>query len=424
MDDWEFLVSKPYPENTYDHTNLENGVRCYYKVHAIDAREQLSEFSETVSSMPADIVAPKAPQGLTITNISYNSISFKWQPNTESDLEWYKIYRFTKAGAGNWGKYIGKREPGNESFTDTDLNEQTKYFYVITAFDEVPNESPQSSVISGVTLLGEHAPEVKKPIKDINMDEDTADGTSINLLDCFTDVNEDTLSFQAEGNTNIEVIIYENNGTVILIPKDNWHGQETVTFTASDGMYNVTEEVTITVNSINDPPINAEIVEPADGLKISPGTLLDFIGTCTDSDLPDDVLTFKWTSDIQGELGFGETMTDIELEPGVHKIKLIVIDISGKRSVDVITVSVLDEEPETETETEAEEDKEGVSTELFNLMIIAALIIVVLYLSLFVIALLRKRKRQKELEAKAAEASRLSFLSVRMSEDQRIRGPG
>jgi hypothetical protein len=424
MDDWKFLASKSYPQNSYDHTNLVNGIKCHYKIHAVDVRGQISEFSENVSGVPVDIVAPKAPKGLEITNISYNSISFKWMPNTESDLEGYNIYRFTTAGVGNWGKLIGKTEPGNESFTDTGLKEQATYYYVITAFDEVPNESPQSSVISGLTLLGEHEPEVKEPLKDIVMDEDSVDGTTINLMDCFTDVNDDTLSFKVEGNENIEVIIYQNNGTVILIPKDNWHGQEILTFIASDGMFNTYDEVTITVNSVNDPPINAKIVEPEDGLKITPGELLDFSGSCTDADLPYDVLTYKWTSDIQGELGFGQTLTDIELVQGVHKIKLIVMDISGKRSVDVITISVLEVEPETEAETETEEDEGGVSTELFNFLIIFALIIVVFYLSLFVVALVRKRRRQKELEAKAAETSRLSFLSVRMSEDQRTRGPG
>ena len=65
-----------------------------------------------------------------------------------------------------------------------------------------------------------------------------------------------------EGPMNIQVIIYENNGTVILIPKKNWNGQETLVFYANDSRFEIFEEIKITVIPVNDPPEQVKIIKP------------------------------------------------------------------------------------------------------------------------------------------------------------------
>jgi fibronectin type 3 domain-containing protein len=73
-----------------------------------------------------------------------------WAPNSEEDVVGYNIYRSTTPGQ-DYTK-INKELVRETTFTDKDIKQGQKYYYVITAVDSapVPNESEKSAETSEV----------------------------------------------------------------------------------------------------------------------------------------------------------------------------------------------------------------------------------------------------------------------------------
>ena len=192
-----------------------------------------------------------------------------------------------------------------------------------------------------MTLLWPRPPQINKSIEVIEILEDNLDRKELNLFELFQDPNNDILEFRAEGQSNVTVIIKQENGSVILYPKPNWNGNETISFYASDGIFETCANITIFVLSVNDPPRQPRILTPENGIEIEEGTCLDFIGVCDDPDLVyGDSLKFYWHSSIQGKLGEGKNLTNIKLVYGQHLVTLSVVDLSGESENVTIYISV------------------------------------------------------------------------------------
>ena len=98
-----------------------------------------------------DTVAPSAPTGLTVTNVTSGSITLDWDDNVESDLNHYDVERSTVSASGPWGK----RNAADilvSSYQDTGLSGDTTYWYRVTATDDSGNESTPSAVVFDTTL--------------------------------------------------------------------------------------------------------------------------------------------------------------------------------------------------------------------------------------------------------------------------------
>jgi parallel beta-helix repeat protein len=341
-EDWIRRSIIQHPQYIFNDTDLIDGQEYHYKLQAKDTRGQLSNFTDIITAIPLDIVAPTTPTGLSVVNTSNDSMKLEWEPNAEDDLEGYFIYRSIIPNPSTWGQPIGSSSKGTEEYLDRGLDEQTTYYYVITAFDEVPNNSSFSSTINGTTNIGPHAPEINNSLPDININEDTIDSVSINLKNWFFDVNNDPLTYRCKGNLYIDVIINENDGSVLLIPAKDWCGSETITFYCSDGDFEISDNVTITVLLVNDPPETPEIISPINGVNITEGKKIILEARCFDPDLLyGDVLTYSWSSDISGDLGTGSVLKDIKLKVGKHEITLNVTDSSGNFSTATINIRVL-----------------------------------------------------------------------------------
>ncbi|MCK5560478.1 MAG: hypothetical protein KAJ51_07785, partial [Thermoplasmata archaeon] len=368
---WKILANIIHPEQTFNHTGLQDGKKYYYKIKSRDFRGQESNFTEIISAIPADSIPPVAPTGLEVIETSFDFIKLRWEQNIEDDVEGYNIYRNLSPNPSDWGEPIATTQIGNITYTDSELNETTPYYYVITAFDEVPFESNFSIEISGTTTLGPHGPEINNSITDVKILEDTYDNTSINLYHLFKDRNNDLLEFGYDKQAKITVTIFQNNGTVLLKPEKDWNRQLILTFYASDGMYNISADVTINIISVNDPPRLPNIITPQNGEKISYGKPIDFYGTCNDPDLPDDDLTFNWFSSKDGNLGEGIQLTGIKLSPGEHLITLEVRDSENETSTASINIIV-------------KKEVEGASSLLIP-AISGVIIVIIFILILFVI---------------------------------------
>jgi hypothetical protein len=367
-----------------------------------------------------DLEAPEPPINLRITGVTHNSISLAWDESTEADLAGYNIYRNAGSVPAEWGLPVnGGTLVADAFFTDVKLKEMTTYYYVITAVDEVPNESEFSNTAFGTTILGPRKPIVNNSLADFSILEDGFDDTTINLKTVFMDPNKDNMTFRCDGQENIEVTIFQETGAVALRPRSDWNGQETLKFYANDGKSpEVLEAVTVTITPVNDPPGPANIFSPIDGAVYDHDTALKFSGFCTDIDeVYGDVLTYRWTSNISGEIGTGEALTDITLPSGKHLVTLEVADSAGATSSDTVKITFKVDPDSLKNDTkvndtngdvnqsgngkkpiDGDQTSDGDDKEGFNSLYLILLIIIVALIVVFVLFMVMKKKKEAEAE--------------------------
>ncbi|HOH20356.1 MAG TPA: ExeM/NucH family extracellular endonuclease, partial [Anaerolineaceae bacterium] len=87
--------------------------------------------------------------------------------------------------------------------------------------------------------------------QDVETDEETPlDGTVT-----ATDVEGDSLTYSGTGDTPYGAVVVNTDGTFTYTPDADFAGEDSFTFTVSDGFLTDTGVVTITVNPVNDAPV-------------------------------------------------------------------------------------------------------------------------------------------------------------------------
>jgi hypothetical protein len=352
---------------------------------------------------------PKVPNNLGVRSFSFDSIKLSWTPNTDVDLVGYMLYRTQSSDPISWGDPVAIIENSESEFNDTGLKELTTYYYVLTSFDEVPNESDYSNQVTATTTFGPRSPVVVDPIEDFEIVEDGYDDATINLYDVFSDENDDHLTFKCRGQKYIQVKIFPDNGTVTLKPDKDWNGEETLTFYCSDGQWEVIDKVIITVTPVNDPPINVEILIPAHGTMVKEDERLDFKGRCFDADIQfGDKLRYIWSSNISGKIGDKNLLLNLILTPGIHRITLEISDLAGETAwaeTEIIIQAVIkpDVDPDVGPPDDqidhgngsdggGESDKPMSQFSLFLTLILMMVIIIIIAIVVLFIVLKRKKE--------------------------------
>jgi hypothetical protein len=404
--DWTLLDNVKHPTNIYNHTGLKNSIEYQYKVRAVDSRKQFSAFSKIVSAIPKDTQAPNPPKDVSVKMKTINSVTLIWSRSTESDIEGYNIYRSTIPDPIKWGSQVGNTSIGNEQFINFELDEYTTYYYSITAFDEVPNESNSSIIINVTTLPKQRPPVINYSMPDFEIPEDSFDNTTINLFKWFTDVNNDSLNFSCLGQYHINVTIFPNNGSVLLVPEHDWNGKEFLVFTASDGFATISDEVMILVTPVNDPPENLTIVAPRENDKFEFNRSFIFQAECSDVDLVyGDELLFIWSSNISGELGIGNKLEDVVLRKGNHTITVEVWDSGDEYLIANVNISIFEIEipPTNDTKLPFDNKTKDDDNWVFQIIIasgMSAIILVIIIISFLLIQRKKKKKLREELISK------------------------
>ncbi len=102
-------------------------------------------------------------------------------------------------------------------------------------------------------------------------------------------------------------------------------------------------KVTIDSDDTPSPPPNEPptvfITSPADGSTFDSGTTIDFAGTASDTEDGDLTASLVWTSNIDGNIGTGGSISAI-LSDGTHTITASVTDSGGKSASDSISITV------------------------------------------------------------------------------------
>ena len=83
------------------------------------------------------------------TAFADNSVSFKWDANTETDLAGYRLYQSTTPGQYTFGEgnQVAIISAGIETVTLPNVLDGT-FFWVLTAYDLEGNESGPSNEVS------------------------------------------------------------------------------------------------------------------------------------------------------------------------------------------------------------------------------------------------------------------------------------
>jgi hypothetical protein len=104
------------------------------------------------------------------------------------------------------------------------------------------------------------APVVINPIPNLGIDEDTSASTTVNLANVFFDSDNSSLYYTYSGNANVSVII-NDNGSVTFTPYENWTGDETIIFFATDNLSSpVSDNVTVSITPVNDAPVVVDTI--------------------------------------------------------------------------------------------------------------------------------------------------------------------
>ncbi|NJN26656.1 MAG: T9SS type A sorting domain-containing protein [Cyclobacteriaceae bacterium] len=126
----------------------------YYLVTAVDDAGNESVPGNSVSGQSLNITPPSAPVNISARLNASNQIELSWDANIETDFHGYSIWR-SQAAFSATSEAEGIASYVTEVvYVDTSVQNDTQYFYGITAVDIADNFSGLSEVISMTTADG------------------------------------------------------------------------------------------------------------------------------------------------------------------------------------------------------------------------------------------------------------------------------
>jgi hypothetical protein len=125
-----------------------------------------------VSVIHTDYIPPDVPTGLSATPvINGDALNISWFPNND-DTEIYSIYTNR---TGGWELLVNISHPTTNYIDNSELVNGTRYYYMISAWDEVPQESSLSDVVNTIHI-DQKSPKAPNGLEVINVS-----GNSIEL---------------------------------------------------------------------------------------------------------------------------------------------------------------------------------------------------------------------------------------------------
>lgn len=107
------------------------------------------ELSPPIRVEAIDVFPPAVPTGLAAVAVAADaasgaaaSIDLSWQPNTETDLVGYQVYR--REDASSWERISGKQPVPSPAFHDANVLAGHAYRYAVSAIDRSGHESERS----------------------------------------------------------------------------------------------------------------------------------------------------------------------------------------------------------------------------------------------------------------------------------------
>ncbi|MGE5797242.1 MAG: fibronectin type III domain-containing protein [Ignavibacteria bacterium] len=147
IDDTQFVNITFTTDNYFFDDSLAYDSTYLYRISAVDIWERESSLSPEISARPVNKYPPEAPRYVDVNARNWmgdESVFLSWQPNIETDIAGYNIYRNTFSSfTADSTSLIGYSN--KENWSDTvNLSQLTIYYYKIRAVDKgglLSNES-------------------------------------------------------------------------------------------------------------------------------------------------------------------------------------------------------------------------------------------------------------------------------------------
>ena len=187
--DGEFKDIGTSINTVYKDEIVEITTTYYYKVCAVDASSNESEFSNVAEVLNSNNNAPVPPTGLVVTGDD-SLVVLSWDKNLEKDLLGYNVYR---RDLKNYSYIkINNSILIDPSYKDTTVSNAHIYYYVVTAINASNKESAFSSEMSVTPLppgVENKSPNVSLSI-DPNAISPNGDGANDTLIINY-DISDD-----------------------------------------------------------------------------------------------------------------------------------------------------------------------------------------------------------------------------------------
>lgn len=173
----------------------------------------------------------------------------------------------------------------------------------------------------------------------MKMEEDGED-SSLSIESIFYGLHLDDLSLISIQADNFTFHI-DDNGSVIIVPEENWAGMGLITFSARYGDIYLKRTLLIEIENVNDPPSNARILLP--NIEFTEGGYIEGFATVVDPDLPyGESLSIIWSIDGIGQVGTG-VYVNFSLPAGTYQLRVVITDSSGATTEAVRTIEIRSE---------------------------------------------------------------------------------
>ncbi len=164
-------------------------------------------------------------------------------------------------------------------------------------------------------------------------------GTSVEFMGTATDLQDGDLSGSLSWTSSLDGSL----GTGASITTSALSiGAHTIVVEASDSDSAIGSN-SISVNVVmaagNTPPV-VDVTEPASGTSAIAGSSINFMATAMDNEDGDLGASLSWTSDVDGALGTGASISSSSLSVGAHSITASVDDSGALSASDAITVTI------------------------------------------------------------------------------------
>ena len=151
------MIADLHPDTTsYADVNLEYTTQYFYTLTAYDSDNNESVPTDPVMGIPANLSAPDAPENVRVVaqNLSGSpSVTISWSPNTEGDLDAYRVFRGTEPSVNPLlSTPIATVPRGTTIYIDTNVNIGARYYYRIVAVDRGDLVSQPSTEASDIPL--------------------------------------------------------------------------------------------------------------------------------------------------------------------------------------------------------------------------------------------------------------------------------
>lgn len=309
---------------------LVHNTEYWFAASAFDEVPLESIWTDKMKVLHMDGLAPEAPTGLVATDIQGLEISMEWVANLEVDIEGYSIY-VNDTGGGSEGPWVLLAEGLTSlEYTAMGLASETTYYFVVTAFDEVPNESPKSIALEARTL------DITPP-----------NAPTLDVLPPFTNMDPYVITGMAEPDSTVTIFVggdevatgtAEADGS-FSISTDLNDGLNVITAWATDISLNtgpLSDEGQITLDIVAPPmPVLDELPELTNVVEWEISGTVEGLSTVTVVLNGETVLTFATEEDgtfsvtvelVEGENTISAMATDRAFNAGPAAEVIVVLD--------------------------------------------------------------------------------------------------